>query len=134
MTTTKNGFRVDDITFRGARKQSEIENEIEKDEVEEVDVKAPVSLTPEQVKDYYKTKIALAKDSNEKRREYLSLELLAQLKPLGIPMEAYKDEIRLLFPRDRALTDRKQKMAATVASFEKARKYTGHIIIDVDPA
>ena len=67
MTTTKNGFRVDDITFRGARKQSEIENEIEKDEVEEVDVKAPVSLTPEQVKDYYKTKIALAKDSNEKR-------------------------------------------------------------------
>lgn len=76
----------------------------------------------------------LLKDSNEKRREYLSRELLAQLKPLGIPMEAYKDEIRLLFPRDRALTDRKQKMAATVASFEKARKYTGHIIIDVDPA
>jgi len=76
----------------------------------------------------------LLKDSNEKRREYLSRELLEQLKPLGIPMEAYKDEIRLLFPRDRALTDRKQKMAATVASFEKARKYTGHIIIDVDPA
>ncbi|MBQ9194511.1 MAG: hypothetical protein IJ152_02535, partial [Bacteroidales bacterium] len=76
----------------------------------------------------------LLKDSNEKRREFLSRELMAELKPIDVPMEAYKDEIRLLFPRDKALVERKQKMALAVASFEKARKYTGHIIIDVDPA
>lgn len=76
----------------------------------------------------------LLKDSNENRREYLSRELMAQLQGLGVPMEAYKQEIRLLFPRDKALTDNKRKMALTVAAFEKARKYAGHIIIDVDPA
>lgn len=67
MTTTRNGFKVEDITFRGARKQSEILNEIEQEEVPEEEVQAPVSLTPEQVKDYYKAKIIVAKDSNEKR-------------------------------------------------------------------
>ena len=51
MTTTKNGFRVEDITFKGARRQCEIDNEIEHEEGENTqDVKAPVSLTPEQVK------------------------------------------------------------------------------------
>lgn len=67
MTTTQNGFRVEDITFRGARKQCEIDNEIEREEIVEEDVKAPVSLTPEQVKDFYKQKINKSKDSNEKR-------------------------------------------------------------------
>lgn len=67
VTTTKNGIKVEDITFRHARRQSEILNEIEQEEVIEDDVKAPVSLTPEQVKNFYFAKIASAKDSNEKR-------------------------------------------------------------------
>ena len=68
VTTTKNGFRVEDITFWGARKQSEIEREIGVEVSEEDDnIKAPVSLTPEQVKSFYQSKIAVAKDSNEKR-------------------------------------------------------------------
>ena len=67
MTTTTKGFRVEDITFKGARRQCEIENEIEREEETEDDVQAPVSLTPEQVKSFYMTKIANAKDSNEKR-------------------------------------------------------------------
>ena len=75
----------------------------------------------------------LLKDSNEKRREFLSREFMTELQAIGVPMEVYKDEIRLLFPRE-ALVERKQKLAATVASFEKARKYNGHIIIDIDPA
>ena len=67
-TTTKNGFRVEDITFRNARRQSEIENEIEHDDTEDGEiVQAPVSLTPEQVKEFYMLKIASSKDSNEKR-------------------------------------------------------------------
>ena len=57
MTTTKlSGFRVDDITYHGARRQSEIENEIEHEEVVEEEVKAPVSLTPEQIKEFHKKK------------------------------------------------------------------------------
>lgn len=68
VTTTRNGFRVEDITFKGARRQCEIENEIERDEDTDIsDVQAPVSLTPEQVKAFYMLKIANAKDSNEKR-------------------------------------------------------------------
>lgn len=66
-TTTKNGFKVEDITFRHARRQCEIENEIESVEVQEEYVKAPISLTPEQVKDFYTKKIAVSMDSNEKR-------------------------------------------------------------------
>ena len=68
MTTTKlSGFRVDDITYHGARRQSEIEHEIEHEEVVEEEVKAPVSLTPEQIKEFYKKKILVSRDSNEKR-------------------------------------------------------------------
>lgn len=67
VTTTKNGFRTEDITFRNARLQSAILDEMEHEEVPESEVKAPVSLTPEQVKIFYLAKIASAKDSNEKR-------------------------------------------------------------------
>lgn len=68
MTTAMGkNFRSEDVTFRNMRKQSEIENEIEKEEEPEEEIKAPVSLTPEQVIDFYKTKIAMAHDSNEKR-------------------------------------------------------------------
>lgn len=67
VATARAGFRVEDVTFHNARRQSEIENEIEQPEEEERVVKAPVSLTPEQVKSFYKEKIAVARDSNEKR-------------------------------------------------------------------
>lgn len=68
MTTTRNGFKVEDITFRNARKQSEILKEMgEEEDLETTDIKAPVSLTPEQVKAFYMLKITSAKDSNEKR-------------------------------------------------------------------
>ena len=67
VTTTKNGFRVEDITFKNARRQCEIDNEVEKSEETEDSIQAPVSLTPEQVKSFYMLKIASAKDSNEKR-------------------------------------------------------------------
>ena len=67
VTTTRNGFRVEDITFKNARRQCEIDNEVEKGEETEDSIQAPVSLTPEQVKSFYMLKIASAKDSNEKR-------------------------------------------------------------------
>ena len=67
VTTTRNGFRVEDITFKNARRQCEIDNDVEKSEETEDSIQAPVSLTPEQVKSFYMLKIASAKDSNEKR-------------------------------------------------------------------
>ena len=66
VATARAGFRVEDVTFHHARRQSEIEKEIEQPEETERVVKAPVSLTPEQVKSFYKEKIAVARDSNEK--------------------------------------------------------------------
>lgn len=67
VTTTRNGFRTEDITFRNARLQSAILDEMEQEELPEDDVRAPVSLTPEQVKAFYMLKITSARDSNEKR-------------------------------------------------------------------
>ena len=68
VTTTKNGFRTEDITFRNARQQSEILKEMgDQNEGEEQSVQAPVSLTPEQVKAFYMLKITATTDSNEKR-------------------------------------------------------------------
>jgi primosomal protein N' (replication factor Y) len=86
----------------------------------------------------------LLKDSNEKRLEYLSKELSREIAPLGIPVEgpyspSYAKEeplreIRLLLPRDKALSARKAQIGPIVTAFEQARKYPGHIVLDVDPA
>lgn len=96
VTTTKNGFRVEDITFRNARRQCEIENEIEHTEEEESEVKAPVSLTPEQVKMFYLTKIAVSKDSNEKRlysQTIKWIDELLEIKKKMIALEEKQKEI-----------------------------------------
>ena len=82
----------------------------------------------------------LLKDSNEKRADFLSRELAGELSHVGVPMEGpytlglnQMKEIRLLLPRDKSLTPRKRAIGQTVTSFEQARKYPGHIAIDVDP-
>lgn len=68
VTTTRNGFRVEDITFKGARRQCEIEEDIDRgDNTDTSNIQVPISLTPEQVKAFYMLKIANAKDYNEKR-------------------------------------------------------------------
>ena len=76
----------------------------------------------------------LVKDSNEKRLQYMSRELSKELAPLGVPVEGSPYEIRILLPRDKALTSRKKAIGQTVDAFEKKNKYLHHIIIDVDPA
>ena len=42
--------------------------------------------------------------------------------------------IRISFPRDGELSSRKRILACEIAKFEKERKYSHHISIDVDPA
>jgi len=41
--------------------------------------------------------------------------------------------IRLLLNKDSSLSQKKHSIQTIIAGFEKERKYTGHIIIDVDP-
>lgn len=65
MTTTQNGFRVEDITFRGARKQSEIDKEKPSDTSNTGSSVIPVSLTPEQVIQFYNRKISETHNSRE---------------------------------------------------------------------
>lgn len=85
------------------------------------------------------------RDANTPRLETLSRRLGASLSAaLGNnyvtgPYSPQRDEegtlqeIRILFPRDASLPARKAVLRDTVAAFEKAAKYIGHIIIDVDP-
>ena len=42
-------------------------------------------------------------------------------------------QIRVLLPKDRSLARNKGILAATVERFEKERRYSGHIALDVDP-
>lgn len=46
------GFRIEDVTFKNARRQSEIDSELGED-LQVGDVQIPTSLTPEQVKEYF---------------------------------------------------------------------------------
>ena len=43
-------------------------------------------------------------------------------------------QIRVLLPKDRSLVRNKERLAAAVERFEKEKKYSGHIALDVDPA
>ena len=58
------GFRVEDVTFKNARRQSEIESELEGEDLQVGDVQIPTSLTPEQVKEYF-----LLKSQNVSEKE-----------------------------------------------------------------
>ena len=43
-------------------------------------------------------------------------------------------QIRVLLPKDRSQARNKETLAAAVERFEKEKKYSGHIALDVDPA
>ena len=91
------------------------------------------------------------KDSNEKRLDFLSKELRnallaafsgadtppAVVGPYAPAVDRIAGEsirqIRVGFPRNKALTSLKRTLAQAVTNFGKERKYTAHITIDVDP-
>ena len=73
-TTSKNGFRVEDVTFKKARMQNEILNEGVSDiSCEPVEVKVPESLTPEQVKQYLAESVKSMEDTNKKKKVYAQM-------------------------------------------------------------
>lgn len=96
VTTTKNGFRTEDITFRNARRQSEIDKEIDhSSDQNEEDIQVPVSLTPEQVTAFYLSKIAFAKDSNEKRLYSQTISWIEELQRTKKELIALKNKEEL---------------------------------------
>ena len=94
----------------------------------------------------------IIRDSNEKRLEFLSKELrntlLAAFSDADTPPAVIGPyvpavdrvagesirQIRITFPRNKALTTLKRTLAATLSAFGKERRYTSHITVDVDPA
>ena len=73
MAVTTAGFlKVEDVTFRGSRSQSDVIKDLEErfgsdpDNESGVAV-APVSLTPEQVKNFYEQKISSTSNPQEKK-------------------------------------------------------------------
>ena len=91
----------------------------------------------------------MLKDYNLKRLELMGRSLADALSrggmsskavvvgPYAPPVEKVAREyirvIRVLLPKDRSLKSNKRVLAETVENFEKARKYVGHIHLDVDP-
>ena len=91
------------------------------------------------------------KDSNEKRLEFLSRELRnallaafsgtdtppAVIGPYAPAVDRIAGEsirqIRIGFPRNKALTSLKQTLSQAVTDFGKERKYAAHLAVDVDP-
>ena len=91
------------------------------------------------------------KDSNEKRLDFLSKELRnallaafsgadtppAVVGPYSPAVDRIAGEsirqIRVSFPRNKALTTLKRTLSQAVTDFGKERKYTAHITVDVDP-
>ena len=72
--TSKNGFRVEDVTFKKARMQNEILNEgVSDTSCEPVEVKVPESLTPEQVKQYLAESVKSMEDTNKKKKVYAQM-------------------------------------------------------------
>lgn len=84
------------------------------------------------------------RDSYEKRLGFMTHELVKELGDISpvtgpyapswwpVPNEKVQ-EMLLQLPRNKDLGLRKQAISRCVSAFEQARKYPGHIIIDVDP-
>ena len=75
-TTTNSKFPVIDITFKGARKQCEIDNEIGTENKTEEQIYIPVSYTPEQLVQFYEDKSLKTLNIAEKKVYEKTIELI----------------------------------------------------------
>lgn len=58
----------------------------------------------------------------------------ARLAKMNSELSASLGGLQFFLPKDRSLSARKREIAAKVHEFEEAKRYRGHIVIDVDPA
>lgn len=90
-TTTTSHFRVEDVTFKKARKQSEIDRELGVEPtLNTEDVEAPVSLTPEQIKSFYEKKIQATEDQAQKRVYAQTIRWIDELQKVKVELYQYK--------------------------------------------
>ena len=75
-TTTNSKFPVIDITFKGASKQCEIDNEIGTENKTEEQICIPVSYTPEQLVQFYEDKSLKTLNIAEKKVYEKTIELI----------------------------------------------------------
>lgn len=100
--TTTGSIRVEDITFKGARKQSEIDKEIVKGDSADIEVKVPVSLTPEQVVVFYKSLIVSTRGTPEKLVYAQTIKWIEELQKL----KAEVRQMKLREERDNVNSDK----------------------------
>lgn len=89
-TTSRMGFRVEDITFHSARKQNDILNEIPKDNSNDFEPEVPVSTTPEQIISYFNTIIDTTSDNNKKRIFTQAVRWIKEMGDLRKELISYK--------------------------------------------
>ena len=85
----------------------------------------------------------IVRDGSPARLNKLSSELsvaLSAFHPMGpfAPVRGKAPEegvrvLRIMLAKDKSLPDNKKEIAGIIGDFETSRKYTGHIILDVDP-
>lgn len=109
MTTTTRGFTVEDITYKHARRQSEIDKELGVEEPVAQEVEVPVSLTPEQVIAYYQGLISVSDNTNEKMVFSHTIRWIKELQKVKAELNLYKlKEEREENARDTTPTDIEQ--------------------------
>lgn len=92
-TTTRSGFKVEDITFKNARRQSEIDKELGVDTVsDEEELKTPISLTPEQVIRYYEESIANTDSVSKKRLYAQTIKWIKELQEANTKLLHYRQK------------------------------------------
>ena len=84
------------------------------------------------------------KDTYEDRADRMAKDISRRFKDMNIvgpytpAVSKVADQhirmLRISLPKDRNLKSRKESIKATVATFEKEKKYDGHITLNVDPA
>lgn len=67
MTHIRGGIRVEDVSIKNARRQSDILNEIPQENVVSPEPEVPISTTIEQVKEFYLSSFKMTDDSSKKR-------------------------------------------------------------------
>lgn len=99
--TTTGMIRVEDCTFKRARKQSEIDKELGVEKEEEKEVEVPVSLTPEQVKAFYLKKIQATQDQPTRRVYAQTIRWIDELQRVKAELNQHMlKELRELAARD----------------------------------
>ena len=89
------GFKVEDITFRGMRKQSEIEEMVYERNTSE-GVIVPTSFTPEQVKDFLRAKSENVRSEKEKSLYKHLIDILDLFLESRIKINVLENEIEKL--------------------------------------